>query len=488
MPCAGPAAELLVGPLYAHIKSAPDLPAALQRALPDRRAAPEGRTVLRHLRFLLALAKQLNRTLVWTGIKKHYTDRTTRFHKGQPPAPQPPPTPPAPAGSAWDSLASVAPRPRCFREVVPDFIQLSEVLDRRHVEGFVDVITPDELRAEGWDGVVDALLYPHCSYTLPALLPYLSMTLQASGGVMHPDAAQLDSRNHLRCDPQEFRDLALKLRPHTVVVSMLVLVAGGEMVDLAADAQQPRPPLPGCWQDLWEAKRRLRGNLWLRSLATVWAQRFLGPAAYLALHIRPQSDVCINYWKARKFEVALMWADGACWRGHEDLHLTFAARTRAALLRHNLTSLFVMAHPKIRPFVSEQLLKVRRPPAAPVQPLCLHPAPPALQASGWSAAVCWLQEGLRPTFMDETQLAGLAGCSDRSSTFLALVEMQVAVHASVLLGTAASSITETVVYERLSLGMTSNEYVDRPHSPRPPPRHPPAPPPGPIPAGQHSRG
>ncbi|GFH29729.1 uncharacterized protein HaLaN_28441 [Haematococcus lacustris] len=132
-----------------------------------------------------------------------------------------------------------------------------------------------------------------------------------------------------------------------------------------------------------------------------------------------------------------MWADGACWRGHEDLHLTFAARTRAALLRHNLTSLFVMAHPKIRPFVSEQLLK----------------------ALGWSAAVCCLQEGLRPTFMDETQLAGLAGCSDRSSTFLALVEMQVAVHASVLLGTAASSITETVVYERLSLGMTSNEYL-----------------------------
>ncbi|MGQ3254191.1 hypothetical protein, partial [Agrobacterium sp.] len=70
--------------------------------------------------------------------------------------------------------------------------------------------------------------------------------------------------------------------------------------------------------------------------------------------------------------MALMWADGACWRGHEDLHLTFAARTRAALLRHNLTSLFVMAHPKIRPFVSEQLLKVRRPPAAPVQSLCLH--------------------------------------------------------------------------------------------------------------------
>ncbi|KAL6746458.1 hypothetical protein V8C86DRAFT_1520587 [Haematococcus lacustris] len=420
--------------------------------LPILRAGPNNQ--LRHLRFLLALAKQLNRTLVWTGIKKHYTDRTTRFHKGQPPAPPPHPAPPAPAGSARDSLAPVPPRPRCFREVVPDFIQLSEVLDRRHVEGFVDVITPDELRAEGWDGVVDALLYPHCSYTLPALLPYLSMTLQASGGVMHPDTAQLDSRNHLRCDPQEFRDLALKLRPHTVVVSMLVLVAGGEMVDLAADAQQPRPPLPGCWQDLWEAKRRLRGNLWLRSLATVWAQRFLGPAAYLALHIRPQSDVCINYWKARKFEVALMWADGACWRGHEDLHLTFAARTRAALLRHNLTSLFVMAHPKIRPFVSEQLLK----------------------------------EGLRPTFMDETQLAGLAGCSDRSSTFLALVEMQVAVHASMLLGTAASSITETVVYERLSLGMTSNEYVDRPHSPRPPPRHPPAPPPGPSSAEQHSRG
>jgi hypothetical protein len=91
--------------------------------------------------------------------------------------------------------------------------------------------------------------------------------------------------------------------------------------------------------------------------------------------------------------------------------------------------------------------------------------------------------------MDNEQVAEIAGCIDTSSTFLALVEMQVrvdgnsgngghecsniarsnsqvhphwvtpahvllclqvGVQASVLLGTASSSITETVVYERLA--------------------------------------
>ncbi len=39
---------------------------------------------LRHLRFMLAIAKQLNRTVILTGIIKHYTDRGARYKLPKP--------------------------------------------------------------------------------------------------------------------------------------------------------------------------------------------------------------------------------------------------------------------------------------------------------------------------------------------------------------------------------------------------------------------
>ncbi|KAJ9513651.1 hypothetical protein QJQ45_015399 [Haematococcus lacustris] len=380
------------------------------------------------------------------------------------------------SGSCWEKVHSLITGQKGPHS--KDVTKLKETLEalkadkKRYVEGFVDIITPAELRAKGWDGVVDALVYPNTSYSLPALLPYLTMTqqvqcstlagaagrrpwgsvgdlvplhcvIQAANSQMYHDLSIIPTNDRLHCKPAEIKKLADKTRRFTVVMMMVMVIGDGEVVDLAADAVKPRPA-PGCWQDLWEANRRLRANMWLRSLASVWVQKHIGTTRYLALHIRPQSDVCFSYWKTRKFDSALMWKDNHCWRGHEDLHLTFAARTRAALLKHNISTLFVMSHPKIRPFIKDKMKEV----------------------------------GLHPTFMDDSQVAALAGCRDTSSTFLALVEMQ----STVLLGTAASSITETVVYERLSLGLTSNEYATDGVSvcvhytrPLPPPPAPPPP-------------
>ncbi len=52
--------------------------------------------------------------------------------------------------------------------------------------------------------------------------------------------------------------------------------------------------------------------------------------------------------------------------------------------------------------------------------------------------------------------------------------MQVAVQSAVFLGTASSSITETVLYERLANGNAANEYLDRPFLKAPPSPPPPA--------------
>ncbi|GFH19875.1 hypothetical protein HaLaN_16901, partial [Haematococcus lacustris] len=87
-------------------------------------------TELRHLRYMLTMAKQLNRTLVWTGIKKHYTDRTARFHIDQVIAAPSPPAPSPPEGTFRGQAAPTTAPSRCFKEEIPDFIEFSEVLDR----------------------------------------------------------------------------------------------------------------------------------------------------------------------------------------------------------------------------------------------------------------------------------------------------------------------------------------------------------------------
>jgi hypothetical protein len=46
---------------------------------------------------------------------------------------------------------------------------------RRYVADFTDVTTAQELKAQGWNGVIDALVYPRDSYVLEAVLPYLTM-------------------------------------------------------------------------------------------------------------------------------------------------------------------------------------------------------------------------------------------------------------------------------------------------------------------------
>lgn len=64
---------------------------------------------MRHLRMMLALAKQLDRTLVMTGIKKHYMDRGRRSKGAVPLVPD---------------MSK-----KCFKEAAPHFIDFEEILD-----------------------------------------------------------------------------------------------------------------------------------------------------------------------------------------------------------------------------------------------------------------------------------------------------------------------------------------------------------------------
>src|SRR5689334_326293 len=76
-----------------------------------------------------------------------------------------------------------------------------------------------------------------------------------------------------------------------------------------------------------------------------------------------------------------------------------------------------------------------------------------------------LQVGITAHYVNADSIMSLAGCTDDSSTFLMLVEMQIAVQSTVFIGTASSSITETVLYERLSRGKIAHEFFDRVYNP-----------------------
>ena len=47
-----------------------------------------------------------------------------------------------------------------------------------------------------------------------------------------------------------------------------------------------------------------------------------------------------------------------CWRGHGEMINYLGPKTKAALRKRNLTSLFVMTHPVIRPIVTDKLQAV----------------------------------------------------------------------------------------------------------------------------------
>lgn len=74
------------------------------------------------------------------------------------------------------------------------------------------------------------------------------------------------------------------------------------------------------------------------------------------------------------------------------------------------------------------------------------------------------QVGIVPVIMDPRQLVQLdGGCFDRSPSFLAFVEQQVAVQSFFFMGTASSSVSESVLYERLAVGKANaHDWLDRP--------------------------
>lgn len=60
--------------------------------------------------------------------------------------------------------------------------------------------------------------------------------------------------------------------------------------------------------------------------------------------------------------------------------------------------------------------------------------------------------------VDSHDVARLANCHDYSSTFLSMVEEEIAVQATEFIGTRSSSITQSLVFERLGAGKTSSKF------------------------------
>ncbi len=166
-------------------------------------------------------------------------------------------------------------------------------------------------------------------------------------------------------------------------------------------------------------------------------------------------------WHAGVFDAARLHRK--CHKELEDLHLRAAPCTLSLMRRSNATQLFVMVHPVLRTVTTSLLSKVS---------VGLHATPAgfsrhlrtqaARQEEVLAGAVCvYVQAGLEPHYLDLESLEELAGCTDTSATFAAMVEEQVAVHATAgFLGTSTSSISQSVAFARMGQGANDNVFFE----------------------------
>ncbi|PNH01267.1 hypothetical protein TSOC_012859, partial [Tetrabaena socialis] len=292
-------------------------------------------------------------------------------------------------------------------------------------------------QAGGWNRTLDALLYFR-----DEPFPAVTRMLDAMGLKAPPMEHWLRSPISVTrgCSHSHIRKLGRMLRPYRYV-GMLCYddftlqthkLAGTLLSDCGADA---------CCQAYKEGSVALRHSLNMLDLAGSFVRQYIGAdTPFLAVHIRPMPDPCVELWRQPQEELSEREMEDTC---RTDFMLDrFVPNVRALQAAFNLSRVFVMTHPTIRPRVFRMLR------AAGIQPiymdmkhLATRESPPAggggpATAGGGEPAPAGSDNGGGP--------APLAR-SAPSFSLLAMVEEAVAAAATVFLGTAESSMTGMVV-------------------------------------------
>eukprot|EP00195_Chlamydomonas_chlamydogama_P011636 CAMPEP_0202913134 /NCGR_PEP_ID=MMETSP1392-20130828/59645_1 /ASSEMBLY_ACC=CAM_ASM_000868 /TAXON_ID=225041 /ORGANISM="Chlamydomonas chlamydogama, Strain SAG 11-48b" /LENGTH=469 /DNA_ID=CAMNT_0049604277 /DNA_START=191 /DNA_END=1601 /DNA_ORIENTATION=- len=178
------------------------------------------------------------------------------------------------------------------------------------------------------------------------------------------------------------------------------------------------PPITACQSAYLTVTAQLRKSSLIRNLARNFIEHELQGQPFAALHVRPWPDKCLMVWIQEEFDEHQ--AKKVCKRLTGSLHGQLVPGTQMVMKQMRLGpgQVFVLSHPSIR----HQIRKLYK------------------------------QVDIQPRFIGKEDLlhAGASEEDASSVTLLALVEEEVAVEASVFVGTDASSMTAVIIQGRLA--------------------------------------
>lgn len=394
--------------------------------------------VLRHgpnnqkedLRNLLLIAKEINCGIIITGFYKHCLDQnilhpdtpkpsSTRLNKGVPPI---------------QTIHTTNAQPRqCFASRIPHYMNFTDVLSREPIDKYVPTATPEELYAQGWNGELDAVLHPEgVDLDTWKTNSHIHRSLAAAGARVPIDrVTEITMPSPMHCQTSHIMKLKAQARDHRVIGVLEVLM--GHNIKFSLNNEHLQLPSEGCERSLHEAARLLQPAEWIRKLAADYVAKHItnGPKqSFLAAHVRPYPDACLHNWQNYTFRPMVKLP--GCHNSHSYLHDKVGPCAAKLIARTTSKVLFVMTHPSLVPVVDQ-----------------------LLQGNNVNTA----------TYLNMTAIMEMSGCVDNTNTFSVLIEQAIAARAARFLGTSLSSITHTVVLQRLGAGIDNHllmesEYCD----------------------------
>ncbi|KAG2489412.1 hypothetical protein HYH03_012051 [Edaphochlamys debaryana] len=272
------------------------------------------------------------------------------------------------------------------------------------------VVSLEELRAEGWDGRIEAV-----GHFGKAIWSWIKMTVELN---VTAESATYIEFGRFDCTKSVVQRMAKKFMPYKVVgVPLAQKVVPNSMygVELKWTGKQ-------CHDMYLQASGHLIKSSRMRNITRRFRETKLGGAdtPYIAAHIRPYTDLCLKWWHKETYDKAK--AAGDCKNGH--LYLVFVNETVQHMRRLEETvgrgkaKLFIMSYPELKDVITKMYEKV----------------------------------GLHPFFYEMSDLEAELGYKT-SISMLGMVEQEISYQANIFIGSSISSMTGMVMQERFARGI-----------------------------------
>ncbi|KAG2497292.1 hypothetical protein HYH03_004875 [Edaphochlamys debaryana] len=309
-----------------------------------------------------------------------------------------------------------------FTDKSKNSMRFKDLFDLPYIKEHADVILLEELEAKlggsAWDRTLDAVLY-----MVPPSPMKRQVSLITDQGFRPPadKAAFIDSpvTSWTGCSEEQVAQLKKLLEPHSVVGVQTFhgLIYGshwlaGPLATSCTDA---------CCQSFKDRAPAVRKASWIYALADAFIHDRLGGKPFVAAHVRPYPDPCVRIWTQE--DTPKRTENINEWCNNEYLIDRFAPSIKHLLQQYGVDTLFIMTHPRVRTVVEG----------------ILH------------------QAGLQPVFMEmadvNPELAGIQLSTNLTFSLLAMVEEAVCAKSKAFVGTKESSMTGTIIQDRLGHGV-----------------------------------